>query len=411
MVLVMHTKEDDTVFHIEKTGMLMLVVEVDVGGMTADVVDKLNCSSDDVQPRQVDLRFTHALTVLHWHYTHVDPDRHEVNQRAMKISDGKSASTPIDTEKPLLKDPDGEDGCAYLPINDWFIDVFDFIKTRHYVCIKRIFRYLKGKLHLGLWYPKDLPFNLVAYSDSDYVGASLDRKSTTGGCQFLGCRLISWQCKKQTVVATSSTMAEYVVVVAQSSMKSLKRNLHVTNNLSSGYITTPQMVLNLPCLTHIKNWLVQIKRSLSHVVACLLKKKFLLLSQNLVLLIVTVVSSKLLLFDASEGFDQIIDFLNASSIKYAVTVNPNIYVSCIKRFWSSVSVKKVNDVTRLQALVDKKKVIITEATIRDALRLDDAESIDCLPNEEIFTELSRMGGRHETSSVLLWLQLSSAFQQ
>nr|GEU47569.1 hypothetical protein [Tanacetum cinerariifolium] len=95
--------------------------------------------------------------------------------------------------------------------------------------------------------------------------------------------------------------------------------------------------------------------------------------------------------DASEGFDQIIDLLNASSIKYALTVNPNIYVSCIKQFWSSVLVKKVNDVTRLQALVDKKKVIITEATIRDTLRLVDAESINCLPNEEIFTELSRMG--------------------
>nr|GEV47877.1 xylulose kinase-1 [Tanacetum cinerariifolium] len=95
--------------------------------------------------------------------------------------------------------------------------------------------------------------------------------------------------------------------------------------------------------------------------------------------------------DASEGFDQIIDFLNASSIKYALTINPNIYVSCIKQFWSSVLVKKVNDVIRLQALVDRKKVIITEATVRDALRLDDAESIDCLPNEEIFTELSRMG--------------------
>nr|GEZ42817.1 hypothetical protein [Tanacetum cinerariifolium] len=65
--------------------------------------------------------------------------------------------------------------------------------------------------------------------------------------------------------------------------------------------------------------------------------------------------------DASEGFDQFIDFLN------------------------------VNDVMRLQALVDKKKVIITEATIQEALRLDDVESIDCLPNEEIFTELSRMG--------------------
>nr|GEV18199.1 retrovirus-related Pol polyprotein from transposon TNT 1-94 [Tanacetum cinerariifolium] len=61
------------------------------------------------------------------------------------------------------------------------------------------------------------------------------------------------------------------------------------------------------------------------------------------------------------------------SIKYALTVNPNIYVSCIKQFWTSVAVKKVNDITRLQALVDKKRVIITEAIIRDALHLDDAE--------------------------------------
>nr|GEX75728.1 xylulose kinase-1 [Tanacetum cinerariifolium] len=95
--------------------------------------------------------------------------------------------------------------------------------------------------------------------------------------------------------------------------------------------------------------------------------------------------------DASEGFNQIINFLNGSSIKYALTINPNIYVSCIKQFWTSVAVKKVNDVKRLQALVDKKKVIITEATIRDALRLDDAEGIECLPNEEIFAEFARIG--------------------
>nr|GFA95572.1 hypothetical protein [Tanacetum cinerariifolium] len=95
--------------------------------------------------------------------------------------------------------------------------------------------------------------------------------------------------------------------------------------------------------------------------------------------------------DASEGFNQIIDFLNRSSIKYALTVNPNIYVSCIKQFWTSFAVKKVNDVTRLQTLVDKKKVIIIEATIRDAFRLDDAEGIECLPNEEIFIKLARMG--------------------
>nr|GEZ06752.1 hypothetical protein [Tanacetum cinerariifolium] len=107
--------------------------------------------------------------------------------------------------------------------------------------------------------------------------------------------------------------------------------------------------------------------------------------------------------DASEGFDQIIDFLNASSIKYALTINPNINVSCIKQFWSSVLVKKVNDVTRLQALVDKKKVITTEATIRDALRLNDEESIDYLPNEEIFTELSRMGAKRTS-----WNEFSSS---
>nr|GEX86907.1 DNA-directed DNA polymerase [Tanacetum cinerariifolium] len=110
--------------------------------------------------------------------------------RKFGFTDVKSASTPIDTEKPLLKDPDGED-----------VDV-------------HIYRYLKRKPHLGLWYPKDSPFNLVAYSDSDYAEARFDRKSTTGGCQFLGCRLISWQCKKQIVFATSLTKAEYVVVAS-----------------------------------------------------------------------------------------------------------------------------------------------------------------------------------------------------
>nr|GEZ72403.1 hypothetical protein [Tanacetum cinerariifolium] len=95
--------------------------------------------------------------------------------------------------------------------------------------------------------------------------------------------------------------------------------------------------------------------------------------------------------DASKGFNQIIDFLNGSSIKYALTVNPNIYVLCIKQFWSTVAVKKVNDVTRLQALVDKKKVVVTKATIRDALRLDDAKGVECLLNKEIFVELARMG--------------------
>ncbi|GKC36146.1 hypothetical protein Tco_1048530 [Tanacetum coccineum] len=82
--------------------------------------------------------------------------------------------------------------------------------TSNLEAVKKIFKYLKGQPKLGLWYPRESPFVLEAYSDSDYAGANKDRKSTTGGCQFLGRRLISWQCKKQTIVATSSTEAEYV---------------------------------------------------------------------------------------------------------------------------------------------------------------------------------------------------------
>nr|GEW61751.1 hypothetical protein [Tanacetum cinerariifolium] len=95
--------------------------------------------------------------------------------------------------------------------------------------------------------------------------------------------------------------------------------------------------------------------------------------------------------DASEGFTQVIDILNGIYIKYALTVNPTIYVSCIKQFWNTVVVKQSNDVTKLQALVDRKKVMITEAVIRDILRLDDADGVDCLPNEEIFAEFARIG--------------------
>ncbi|GJY03919.1 putative ribonuclease H-like domain-containing protein [Tanacetum coccineum] len=141
----------------------------------------------------------------------------------------KTTSTPMETQKPLLKDEDGEEvdvhmyrsmigslmyltssrpdimfavcACARYQVNP---------KVSHLHAVKRIFRYLKGQPKLGLWYLKDSPFDLVAYTDSDYARVSLDRKSTTGGCQFLRCRLISWQCKKQTVVANSTTEAEYV---------------------------------------------------------------------------------------------------------------------------------------------------------------------------------------------------------
>nr|GEX70499.1 putative ribonuclease H-like domain-containing protein [Tanacetum cinerariifolium] len=82
--------------------------------------------------------------------------------------------------------------------------------TSNLEAVKNIFKYLKGQPKLGLWYPKESTIVLEAYSDSDYDGANKKKKSTTGGCQFLGRRLILWQCKKQTIMATSFTKAEYV---------------------------------------------------------------------------------------------------------------------------------------------------------------------------------------------------------
>ncbi|GJV68571.1 hypothetical protein Tco_1484080 [Tanacetum coccineum] len=93
----------------------------------------------------------------------------------------------------------------------------------------------------------------------------------------------------------------------------------------------------------------------------------------------------------SEGFEQIVDFLNANPIKYALTVNPTIYTSCIEQFWATAKVKTVNGEVQLHALVDRKKVIITESTIRRDLQLEDAEGTDCLPNATIFEQLTHMG--------------------
>ncbi|GKA24553.1 hypothetical protein Tco_0710586, partial [Tanacetum coccineum] len=141
----------------------------------------------------------------------------------------KTASTPIETNKALIKYEEAEDMDVHLYIS--MIGSLMYLtasrpdimfavcacarflvtpKVSHLHAVKRIFRYLKGQPKLGLWYPRDSPFDLEAFSDSDYAGASLDRKSTTGGCQFLGKRLISWQCKKKTIIANSTTKAEYV---------------------------------------------------------------------------------------------------------------------------------------------------------------------------------------------------------
>ncbi|CAH9117537.1 unnamed protein product [Cuscuta europaea] len=87
-------------------------------------------------------------------------------------------------------------------------------KESHLNAVKRILRYLKGTVNLGLWYPKESGFDLVGYSDADFVGCKLDRKSTSGGAQFLGEKLVCWSSKKQNCVSTSTAETEYVAATS-----------------------------------------------------------------------------------------------------------------------------------------------------------------------------------------------------
>nr|GEW71973.1 alpha/beta hydrolase fold-3 [Tanacetum cinerariifolium] len=114
----------------------------------------------------------------------------------------KSASTLMKTHKPLSKDENGTDVDVHL--------YGSMIRSLMYLTSSRPDIMFVGQPTLGLWYPKDSPLELIAYYDSDYTCVSLDRKSTTGGFQFLGSRLISWQSKKQTIMANSITEVEYI---------------------------------------------------------------------------------------------------------------------------------------------------------------------------------------------------------
>ncbi|GKC74947.1 putative ribonuclease H-like domain-containing protein, partial [Tanacetum coccineum] len=142
------------------------------------------------------------------------------------------------------------------------------------------------------------------------------RKSTTGGCQFLGRRLISWQCKKQTVVANSTTEAEYVVASS------------CYGQCCQAKVNTARQRLVLP--------------------------GYLLLLEN-------------------ADFDEIVDFLNSNPIRYALTVSPTIYVSYIEQFWSTAKTKTVNNETQIRAKVDGKTIVITESSVRRDLHFNDED--------------------------------------
>nr|GEZ15163.1 hypothetical protein [Tanacetum cinerariifolium] len=220
--------------------------------------------------------------------------------------DVRSANTPMDKENPWGK----EDLSVIFMLLRESLDTSKVIPNWDYGILK------------------DSPFDLVAYSDSDYGGATQDRKSTTEGCQFLGRRLISWQCKKQTIVATSITEAKYVAA-------------------ASGY---GQVVW-------IQNQMLDYGQ----------------------------------FWSTARVKTTIVDFLEASHIRYAVTITPTVYLSHIRQFWSTARVETTNQETKILATVDGKPMTISESSLRRHLKLNDEEGISSLPDTKLFENLSLMG--------------------
>ncbi|GJR93306.1 putative ribonuclease H-like domain-containing protein [Tanacetum coccineum] len=327
----------------------------------------------------------------------------------------RTATTPIESNKPLVKDEDGVDvdvhvyrsmigSLMYLTASrpDIMFAVcacarFQVTpKVSHLNAVKMIFRYLKHQPKLGLWYPRDSPFELEAFSDSDYRGASLDRKSTTGGCQFLGRRLISWQCKKQTIMANSTTEAKYVaaanccrqVLWIQNQMMDygfnfMNTKIHIDNESTISVIKNPvahsrtkhieiRFYFIRDC--YDKRLIEVIKIHTNHNVADLLTKGF----------DVTRISMDLRMDRSCAA--------NSSYTWYALTHNPTIYDSLVKQFWQTATVRTLANVTQqLIASIDSTKYPITEAFVRSKLQLADATGIHNLSDAKIYAGLATLG--------------------
>ncbi|GJT56885.1 hypothetical protein Tco_0991939 [Tanacetum coccineum] len=419
--------------------------------------------------------------------------------------DVKSASTLVDLEKPLVKDGDVDDVDVHLYrymirflmyLTAFRPDIMFAVcacvrfqvtlKTSHLLAVKRIFRYLKGKPTLGLWYSRDSPFELVAYTDSDYARATQDRKSTTR-CYLLikgfdagsgppikvgdeavhkelGDRMEraattassleaehdSGDVDAQTRFETTSKQSNdpplsrgYTLGSGEDSMKLLEL-MELCTKLSKMLHKNRQSDLVIRLLNTVRHNIVLsvkvnaarpnlvlpvqvnvvegdfINTSIKGFIRFFIRfqsfKHSLTINPNSISSLIIksqhnvnpnfCYTHNMVAFlekpDESDGFHEIIDFLNANQIHYALTINPIIYTSCIQQFWATAKANTINGERQLQALIDKKKVIITESSIRSDLYLEDAGGTDCLPTATIFEEMARIGAKSTT-----WNEFSS----
>ncbi|GJR97897.1 putative ribonuclease H-like domain-containing protein [Tanacetum coccineum] len=283
----------------------------------------------------------------------------------------QTSSTPIETQKPLVKDEEASDvdvhlyksmigSLMYLTASrpDIMFAVcacsrFQVTpKTSHQSAIKRIF--------------------------SDYAGANLVRKSTTGGCQFLCRSLISWQCKKQTIVATSTTEAEYVAAANYCGQV-----LWIPNQmLDYGF-----NFMNIKIYIDNESTICIVKNPVYHS-----KTKHIAIRHHFIR---DAYEKKLIQVLKIHTDDNVADLLTkafdvSSSIHNALIVSLVVSTTFVEQFWMSAKSKIINNVRYLTANVAGKPVSISKASIRSDLLFDDANVIDSLPNQAIFDAIHLM---------------------
>nr|GEW80394.1 reverse transcriptase domain-containing protein [Tanacetum cinerariifolium] len=249
---------------------------------------------------------------------------------------------------------------------------------------------------------------LEAYSDSDYAGSHGDRKSTTGGCQFLGRRLISWQCKKQTVVATFSTEAEYVVAASCCGQVLLLVVLVCVDDLvPAGGCTLPAgsysfllldwfllvvvnwfllVVVPIPTCSYLFMLVVVLLPLYSHIFfqayhTCSVFHPSLIRDKSsMAALLYKDDHNKVAYLEKWKGweaYEQILNFLNRSHIRYALTHRPTIvFDSLVKQFWATATVRTLEaGPFDIIATIDGNEVVVTKSLIRTQLQVDDVNGL------------------------------------
>ncbi|KAJ9560760.1 hypothetical protein OSB04_005920 [Centaurea solstitialis] len=323
--------------------------------------------------------------------------------------DAKSASTPMETQKQLTADVEGEEvdvhqyrsmigSLMYLtasrPDIMFAVSVCARFQVRpkdyHLQAVKRIFRYLKGQPRLGLWYPYESPFELLAYTDTDYGGASLDRKSTSGGCQFWVQDLCHGS-----VLWIQNQMLDYGITF-------LNTPVYIDNNSAISIVNNPvkhSKTKHIEIKYHFirdsneKKLIQVLKVHTDYQYADLFTKAF----------DVGRFKDDLRFYEEhnkvgflskgkkSEGFNEIVDFLQASTLAHAILLSPKIYIDHQRDFWMNAHVETLNNVKVIQTTVSNRSLTVSESTIRRCLQLDDEGGESSIATTEIFNALAQMG--------------------